>query len=348
MSPVSDDQWLRQIGVDVNPDGDGTADAGNGLVAELDESDPVGDDEGRDAEEDRPDATPAAGDGGLFGRAPEPEQEPESAEGEESSSAGKDTRLRRFTPWVLGVFAAVAVVATAATTLGVLVSGPDTPPARVHTPRTTPAPSLAAAPTTAPPDTEDRPLPFTARADCAGGSTSANSVADPDRPSPWICVRHTDGQPLYITLGPAGIEHSYVITAVSIIPGDTAPAQGSGGDPWLQHRVVSLLTWRFNDVANTGIDQNTGDVHGDAVQPVPNISASKITAIIRQTSRPVAATPAPTSAPNSGPFGGILGGPSSSAQSDPITGGLGGNQDRDPSDGTFAVSGIKIIGHKAK
>lgn len=344
MSSVSDQQWLRQIGVDVAADND--VDAGvSADPVELDDSTGAEiDDEPEDFEDalavDEAEPVSEAPD-----RAAADVADDEAVDGGERG--GTDPRPRRYTPWVLGAFGGVAVVATVATTLGVVLAGPDAAPPRVHPSRPAPAPSLAAAPTSAAPDTEDRPLPFTARADCAGGSTSANSVADPEHPSPWICVRHTDGQPLYITLGPSGIEHSYVITAVSIIPGDTAPAQGSGGDPWLQHRVVSLLTWRFNDVANTGIDQTTGDVHGEAVQPVPNISASKITVIIRQTNRPVAAKPAPTSAPDGGPFSGILGGPPG-APNGAAASGPGTSQDRDPSDGTFAVSGIKIIGHKAK
>ncbi|WP_225601256.1 hypothetical protein [Mycobacterium avium] len=159
-------------------------------------------------------------------------------------------------------------------------------------------------------------------------------------------MRHTDGQPLYITLGPAGIERAYVVTAVSIVPGDTAPAQGSGGDPWLQHRVVTLLQWQFNDTAHTVVDQDTGNVHGEAVKPIPGISASKITVIIRHTSRPVAPTPTSSPAPDGGPFGGILGGPAPTTSPDP-TGPLGSGPDSDPSDATFAVSSIKIIGHQA-
>lgn len=343
MSPVSDQQWLRQIGVDVTADTDDQDVHSSDDPVELDDASAETADEPAEFE----DTSPAAD--SELGSDPPPDRHdaPPSDDDDDENEGGKDVRTRRYTPWVLGAFAGVAVVATVATTLGVTLSGPDAPPPRVHPSRPAPAPSLAAAPTPTSPDTEDRPLPFTARSDCAGGSTSANSIADPERPAPWICVRHTDGQPLYITLGPAGIEHSYVITAVSIVPGDTAPAQGSGGDPWLQHRVVSLLTWRFNDVASTGIDQTTGDVHGEATQPVPNISASKITVIIRQTSRPVAATPQTTSASDGGPFSGILGGPPGSP-SDPATSAQGTSQDRDPSDGTFAVSGIKIIGHKAK
>lgn len=345
MSSVSDQQWLRQIGVDVAADSN---DAHAGISADPVELDDSTGAEIDDEQEDFEDAL-AVDEAEPVSEAPDRVAADVADDDgvDRGERGGTDPRPRRYTPWVLGAFGGVAVVATVATTLGVVLSGPDAPPPRVHPSRPAPAPSLAAAPTPASPDTEDRPLPFTARADCAGGSTSANSVADPEHPSPWICVRHTDGQPLYITLGPAGIEHSYVITAVSIIPGDTAPAQGSGGDPWLQHRVVSLLTWRFNDVANTGIDQTTGDVHGEAVQPVPNISASKITVIIRQTNRPVAATPAPTSAPDGGPFSGILGGPPG-APNGAAANGPDTSQDRDPSDGTFAVSGIKIIGHKAK
>lgn len=342
MSPVSDQQWLRQIGVDVRADTEAEDAGAGGEPVELD------DEPGAETGDETAEIDDAPADAvSEPARESTPNDDRTGSDDDSENAGGMDVRTRRFTPWVLGAFAGVAAVATAATTLGVMLSGPAAAPPKVHPSRTASAPSLAAAPTTAAPDSEDRPLPFTARADCAGGSTSANLIADPDKPSVWICVRHTDGQPLYITLGPAGIEHSYVITAVCIIPGDTAPAQGSGGDPWLQHRVVSLLTWRFNDVASTGIPQTTGDVHGEACQPVPNISASKLTVIIRQTSRPVAATPAPTSAPpDSGPFSGILGGPPG-APSDPASTGQG-SQDRDPSDGTFAVSGIKIIGHKAK
>lgn len=133
-----------------------------------------------------------------------------------------ERRTRRFTPWVLGAFAGVVLLATVITTLGVTLSGPDnpSPSLRQHAVKSGPAPTMAAAPAPTPADGGDHPLPFTASADCpAGASTSAKSIADPDKPSPWICVRHTDGQPLYITLGPAGIERAYVITAVSIVPG---------------------------------------------------------------------------------------------------------------------------------
>jgi hypothetical protein len=304
VSAVSDHQWLRQIGVDdphANPD--------DGHDANL-----AADDQGRahDAVIDL-----------------------------DAGSPNEPSRARRYTPWVAGAFVAAVVAATVATMLGVTLWSPDDPsPPRRH-PVKSAASATAAAPTPpVPAATDDHPLPFTAAADCPPGSTTAQSIADPEKPSPWICVRHTEGQPLYITLGPAGIERAYVITAVSIVPGDTAPAQGSGGgDPWLQHRVVTRLQWQFNDTAHTVVDQDTGNGHGEAVKQVPGISASKITVVIQQTSRPAVATPTTTPGEDGGPLSGIVSGPTTSP--DPS------GSEPDPSDGTFAVSSIKIIGHKA-
>ena len=306
MSAVSDHQWLRQIGVDPHADSDHGQDVSD--VVDLDAG--------------SADAANGESDSGKADLVPE------------------SPRARRYTPWVLGAFVAAVVVATVVTTLGgVTLSNPDNPsPPRPHPHPSTAVPTMVAA-APAPADTVDHPLPFTASADCPSGSTTAQSIADPEKPSPWICVRHTEGQPLYITLGPAGIERAYVITAVSIVPGDTAPAQGSGGDPWLQHRVVTRLQWQFNDTAHTVIDQDTGNVHGEAVKQVPSISASKITVVIQQTSRPAVATPTTTPG-DDGPLSGIiLNGPTTSP--DPS------GSEPDPSDGTFAVSSIKIIGHKA-
>lgn len=361
MSSVSDQQWLRQIGVDLDADAEHDHDA-------LEDRDSTSADESADEDPDDESpvndnaAAPASDDHSVDHSAVafvDGHDHTESAENE-SPCARADLeqetqqRTRRYTPWVLGAFAAVVVLATVITTVGVTLSGPDTPSPspRQHAVKSSVAPTMTPAPAPPPADGGDHPLPFTASADCpAGASTSAKSIADPDKPTPWICVRHTDGQPLYITLGPAGIERAYVITAVSIVPGDTAAAQGAGGDPWLQHRVVTLLQWQFNDTAHTVVDQDTGNVHGEAVKPIPGISASKITVIIRQTSRPVAAPPPSASAPDGGPFGGILGGPSPAAGPQPTSGpdpsGFGSGHDTDPSDGTFAVSSIKVIGHKA-
>ncbi|CQD24654.1 hypothetical protein BN1232_06310 [Mycobacterium lentiflavum] len=357
MSSVSDQQWLRQIGVDL--DADAAHDHDDECVSVDEAVDETSDDDGASSDNGAPpvgeddSADEPAGAFDDDGDSVEPTDDESPCVDADLEATGQ--RTRRYTPWVLGAFAAVVMLATVITTLGVSLSGPDdaSPSPRQHPIKSSVAPTMAIAPAPAPADGGDHPLPFTASSDCpAGASTSAKSIADPDKPSPWICVRHTDGQPLYITLGPAGIERAYVITAVSIVPGDTAAAQGSGGDPWLQHRVVTLLQWQFNDTAHTVVDQDTGNVHGEAVKPISGVSASKITVIIRQTSRPVAAPQPSASAPDGGPFGGILGGPAPTTggpqpTSGPDPTGFGSGHDTDPSDGTFAVSSIKIIGHKA-
>lgn len=359
MSSVSDQQWLRQIGVNLDADAEHDQDTlDSGAAGESADEHP--DDDGAISDNDAaPFGEDQSADAFAGAFVSDGDDHTDSAENE-SPGADADLdheaepRTRRFTPWVLGAFAGVVLLATVITTLGVTLSGPDnpSPSLRQHAVKSGPAPTMAAAPAPTPADGGDHPLPFTASADCpAGASTSAKSIADPDKPSPWICVRHTDGQPLYITLGPAGIERAYVITAVSIVPGDTAAAQGSGGDPWLQHRVVTLLQWQFNDTAHTVVDQDTGNAHGEAVKLIPGISASKITVIIRHTSRPVAAPQPSVSAPDGGPFGGILGGPTPATGPEPTNGpdptGFGSGHDTDPSDGTFAVSSIKVIGHQA-
>lgn len=262
-----------------------------------------------------------------------------------------EPKVRRFTPWVAAAFGTVAVSGVLITAVGASMWGPSDPPTPTQSARTSivahpvsPAPPSSSVQ----PEAADHPLPFTAAADCPAGSTTAQSVADPDKPTPWICIRNTDGQPLTITLGPSGMERSYVITAVSIVPGDITPAQGSATEPWLQHRVVTRLQWQFNDTAGTVLSQSTGNIHGEAVLPVPRINASRITVLIQETSRPPAQT-APTENPQAAPsgqiFSDILGPPASGGQPQPSL--PVGDGQPDPSDTTFAVTSIKIIGHQA-
>ncbi len=257
---------------------------------------------------------------------------------------------RRFTPWVLAAFGAAAVLGTIITLVFTMANSPSTetakPSAAPVAPRVVPV-----APPSPPPNT-DGPLPFTASSDCPPGSTAAQSVADPNSTTPWVCVRSVDGQVLEIDLG-----RTFVITAVSIVPGavnktDTNPDQP---DPWLQHRVVTRVQWQFNDTDRTVKNQNTGNVRGEAVEPIrPGVLASKITVIIQETNRPPAIAPtgpADQPAPGAKPsiLGDILGGNQDLAPAPvPVIPGMGGaDRSRDPADGTFAVSSIKIIGHKA-
>lgn len=264
---------------------------------------------------------------------------------------------RRFKPWVVGALGAVTAVATLITATMTFVNTPSPPPALTSsapsTSRTAPPPPPA--PTTAAAGNEnaDAPLPFTASSDCDNaGSTPAQSVAEPNADNPWVCVLHGAGQVLTLQLGQPGMPEAYVITGVSIIPGAIGP-QGrrpSDPDPWLAHRVVTLLQWHFSDPANLFLDQNTFNHRGEVPMAVPRVLASKITIIIRQTSRPPTDDPSPTTTADlTGGVSGILGPPPPVSTTDPALpgGDNAGQQTTDPSDGTFAVASIKVFGHKA-
>lgn len=277
-----------------------------------------------------------------LGVTPDPLVDPDTAVGDTRSN---DSPPRRFTPWVLAAFGAAAVLATIVTLVVTMANSPS-PESVAHSTAPVAPRTVEVAPPSAPPNI-DGPLPFTASSDCPPGSTAAQSVADPNSTTPWVCVRSVDGQVLEIDLG-----RTFVITAVSIVPGainktDTNPDQP---DPWLQHRVVTRAQWQFNDTDRTVKNQNTGNVRGEAVESIrPGVVASKITVIVQETSRPPAIAPTgPASPPpGSGPsiLGDILGGNQNAAAQAPVM--PGADASRDPADGTFAVSSIKIIGHKA-
>ncbi len=255
---------------------------------------------------------------------------------------------RRFNPVVAAGFVGTAVLATVVTLIAGSMASRDEP-APPPTPTSHARPPLPPPPPPVPPAAVDGPLRFTATSDCdrLPGSTSAQLLADPQSSVPWICASQIPGQVLKIYL-----DQPYIITAVSIVPGavnKTNPTDD--GDAWLRHRVVTRLQWQFNDRANTIKSQKTGDVHGEAVEPIPNTLASEITVIIQETSRPpkvAAPTTTPTPAPGSdGILGPILGsnGPQQDSADEPPL--LPGQAERpDPSDGTFAVSSIQIMGHK--
>jgi hypothetical protein len=199
----------------------------------------------------------------------------------------------------------------------------------------------------------DRPLPFTASANCPAGSTSAQTLDGTDPTNAFVCVRNlVDGQVVRLELS-----KTYVITAISITPGWLGK-DSSGRSQWAQHRVVTRVQYAFNDTDRTMIMQDTGNVHGEAVQPVKHVLASKITMLILQTSRPPAEpTAASTVAPGLGPLGGLGGGlfgdpgaaPSSPSVPLPLGPRMGpsGQTTTDPVDAAFAISTLKIIGHEA-
>jgi hypothetical protein len=193
----------------------------------------------------------------------------------------------------------------------------------------------------------DRPLRFTASANCPAGSTSAQTLDGTDPTNAFVCVRNlVDGQVVHLDLA-----KTYVITAISLTPGWVGK-DSSGQSQWAQHRVVTRAQYAFNDTDRTMIMQDTGNVHGDAVQPVKHVLASKITMLILQTSRPPAETTTPpVPGPGLGPLGGgLFGTPGSSATPTPALPPMAGPGMRpmtDAVDATFAISTLKIIGHEA-
>lgn len=196
----------------------------------------------------------------------------------------------------------------------------------------------------------DTAIPYVARADCPAGSTPAQSVAGDDPSRAWVCVRGgVDGQVLTLDLG-----RTMLVTALSITPGWVG-TDAAGNDQWLAHRVLTRVQWVFDGDPSTVMTQMTGNVRGEAVQPVPGrgVLASKITMIVLQTSRPPADVP-PTPAPGSS--GSIFdpalpaGGPSLPASAGPtetfsLPGLPGSSTSTDPVDNTFAVSAVKVLGH---
>jgi hypothetical protein len=191
----------------------------------------------------------------------------------------------------------------------------------------------------------DRPLTFTASANCPAGSTSAQTLDGTDPTNAFVCVRNlVDGQVVRLDLSKA-----YVINAISITPGWVGE-DSSGLSQWGQHRVITRVQYAFNDTDHTMIVQDTGNVHGEAVQPVKHVLASQITMVVLQTSRPPTEITTP---PGPGPQGGgPFGNPSPSTAptappASPLIAGLGGQTTTDPVDATFAISALKIIGHEA-
>jgi hypothetical protein len=258
----------------------------------------------------------------------------------------KNGKPPRFNKAVAVGFAAATATATIAVTTILLGMRGEPDTTGETTSPTTQISVLSASPDPAPTDAGgDAPIPYTASASCLPGSTAAQAVAGDDPSRAWVCVRGgVDGQVLTLDLG-----RTMVITAVSITPGWVA-ADTSGTDQWPAHRVVTRVQWIFNDDAATVVTQQTGNVRGEALQAIPHrgVLASKIIAIILETSRaPADSAPTTTAAAPGGLLDTILGpppGPPSEMPAPPLPD-TTESQPADPADNTFAVSSVKVLGH---
>ncbi|MBU8833919.1 hypothetical protein [Mycolicibacterium goodii] len=292
------------------------------------------------------------GDGGEpFGDYADPEEDGDPGAPQDlvevpldSGEHDEPQRPRRFDGKIAMGFAAAGLVAVLVAIVGaVVVYGSDEParptPASVTEPGAVP-PTRSAAPKPAAAESADRPLPYSADAvrSCAAGSTSAQTMAGADPHSAFVCVRGgADGQVIEIDLS-----KTYMITAISLTPGWVGK-DASGVSQWGQYRVVTTVQYLFNDTDKTLVTQETKNVHGEAVQPIKRVLASKIKILIRQTSRPPA-QPEPGATPTPTPGGFNLPAPLTLA---PLPGSpLGGQAESDPVDAAFAIKSLKIIGHE--
>ena len=276
-----------------------------------------------------------------------------------AQTADTPTPAPRFNkPLAIG-FVAFVVVTTIAVTSVLLgmKNGPEVQSEQSEAVTKITAP-LQESPPSSPPGATTGPagLPFTASAPgCLPGSTAAQAVASGDPTQAWVCVRGgVDGQVLTIELG-----RTMVVTAIRITPGWVGP-DASGADQWLQHRVLTRVSWILTDHGNkpTVVPQHTGNVHGEAPQPMPGqgVLASTITMIVQETSRPPADAPpadqGPATAGSGGLLDDVLGAPlgtpsqTSTAPVPRLPGMNGGEGQTDPVDNTFAVSSITVEGHQ--
>jgi hypothetical protein len=241
-------------------------------------------------------------------------------------------------------FGAVVAALTVGLSVALLVmrSGPATAPLPAESPTHISVAAAVNTDSSAGPTApgQDVPIPYTASASCPPGSTAAQSMSGADPTQAFVCVRnHLDGQVITLDMG-----RSVVVTAISLSPGWVGK-DGSGQDQWTQHRVVSRVQYVFNDTATTVVTQDTGNIHGEAVVPVPHgVLASKIVLIVLQTSRaPTEPTSTSTETPPGVPLlDDVLGAPPTLKPS--TTTGAQPQPD-DAVDNTFAISSLKILGH---
>lgn len=343
---LTDEQWTEQLQASEDPDSlypDAPKyDLPEGAQTDYEVAD---DDQYDDYDGD-------AGDGEPFGDYADPDQDGDPGAPQDlvevpldSGEHDEPARPRRFDGKIAMGFAAAGLVAVLVAIVGaVAVYGSDEPArstaASVTEPGALPPPRTAA-PKPAAAEAADRPLPYSADAagSCAAGSTSAQTMAGADPHSAFVCVRGgADGQVIEIDLS-----KTYMITAISLTPGWVGK-DASGASQWGQYRVVTTVQYLFNDTDSTLVTQETKNVHGEAVQPIRRVLASKITILIRQTSRPPA-QPEPGTTPTPTPGGFNL--PAPPLTLAPLPGSpMGGHPESDPVDAAFAIKSLKIIGHE--
>lgn len=329
---MSDEEWVRGLGQSGAP---GTAYATEGDSNEIGEVDVAA----------------------LMTDDDEPATGPVDLDAEPDNAENSDETPSRFDHKLLWGFGGVVAAAVVAALVGAVAFYSDDTPAPAHPGGSLSEPgavAVAKAPTSPAPAAAgpgvDRPLPYTADAQnsCAEGSTPAQTMSGMDPHNAFVCVRGGgDGQVITIDLG-----RTYVLTAFSLTPGWVGQ-DASGVSQWSQHRVVTIVQWTFpSDPSIPPVMQNTQNVHGEAVQPIKRVLASRIQMLIRYTSRPPAD---PVATPTPAPGGGLTSvfgdsaptlAPQPSLPMDPAMGGT--NSDgSDPVDATFAISALKIIGHEA-
>lgn len=184
-------------------------------------------------------------------------------------------------------------------------------------------------------------------AQCESGSTDAYGAFSHEEGAAWKCLAPYDGvgQVLTITL-PDG---PYVITEVRMMPGYDA-ADKDGSDLWAKNRVVSKVTWRFDD--GTRVPQEFDGSRRQQVVSVPEAVTNRVTVTIQKTDAPAPAeTPISASAPAPPiPGGGNLPKWLDDTNWLPSAPGVenanGGNRAEEPK--AFAISSIEIVGYPVR
>ncbi len=186
----------------------------------------------------------------------------------------------------------------------------------------------------------DQPLPIkVVPPRCPAPSTDAANAVSGDPKKAWTCTRgfNSDGTQLSMNLedGP------YRLSQVCLVPGFDG-SDGDNSDLWFKYRVVTQVTWRFDNGHPSGkpIEQTFDGSRKQQCQDIPGVLASTVTLTIRKTEMAAASnssTPQKTPTELPGGFGSINL-PMPGAGSNPAA--------TTPADvNAFAVSSLQIFGH---